>query len=241
MTASLHIIVLAAGASTRLGQPKQLVQLGGRPALHRVVSNCVAVAGSAVTVVIGANAKDLTRLLGHSPASMIVNRQWEEGMASSLRRGLAALPPTCDAVMIVLGDQVAITPDDLKRLVGAWKEEEGVIAAAMYEGHVGVPAIFPRICFSELSQLRGDQGARIILERHSFRLVRVPMPNAAVDLDTPEDLAALKLRFDQRPRDGMGREAAANEPLFEELAIDDAAKEDATIGNTPADTVGDTP
>jgi molybdenum cofactor cytidylyltransferase len=241
MTASLHIIVLAAGASTRLGQPKQLVQLGGRPVLHRVVSNCVAVAGSAVTVVIGANAKDLTRLLGHSPASVIVNRQWEEGMASSLRRGLAALPPTCDAVMIVLGDQVAITPDDLKRLVGGWKEEEGVIAAAMYEGHVGVPAIFPRICFSELSQLRGDQGARIILDRHSFRLVRVPMPNASVDLDTPEDLAALRLRFDQRPRDGMGLEAAANEPIFAELTIDDAVTRDATSGNPAADTDGDTP
>lgn len=218
MSASLHILVLAAGASTRLGQPKQLVQLGGRPVLHRVVSNCVAVAGGAVTVVIGANAKDLTRLLGHSPASMIVNRQWEEGIASSLRRGLASLPPTCDAVMIVLGDQVAITADDLKRLVSAWKEEEGVIATAVYEGHIGVPAIFPRICFSELAQLRGDQGARIILERNSYRLVRVPMPNAAVDLDTPADLAALKQRFQLPPRQPTDR--AANEPILDDPALD---------------------
>lgn len=195
MSSSLHILVLAAGASTRLGQPKQLVQLGGQPALHRVVSNCVAVAGNAVTVVIGANARDLTRLLGRSPASMIVNRHWEEGIAASIRCGLATLPPTCDAVLIVLGDQVAITVDDLKRLVSAWKEQEGVVAAAVYERHVGVPAIFPRLCFTELAQLRGDQGARLILERNSHRLVRVPMPNAAVDLDTPEDLAALTKRF----------------------------------------------
>lgn len=199
MTASLHILVLAAGASTRLGQPKQLVQVGGRPVLHRVVSNCVAVAGSAVTVVVGAHASELTRLLGHSPASMVVNRQWEEGMASSIRRGLAALPTTCEALMIVLGDQVALTADDLKRLVSAWKGEEGVIAAAVYEHHTGVPAIFPRFCFSELAQLRGEQGARIILERNSFRLARVPMPNAAVDLDTPEDLAALLQRFQHQP------------------------------------------
>ena len=240
MSASLHILVLAAGASTRLGQPKQLVQLGGRPVLHRVVSNCVAVAGGAVTVVIGANAKDLTRLLAHSPASMIVNRQWEEGIASSLRRGLASLPPTCDAVMVVLGDQVAITAEDLKRLVGAWKEEAGVIATAVYEGHIGVPAIFPRICFSELAQLRGDQGARLILERNSYRLARVPMPNAAVDLDTPEDLAALKERFQLPARPPVDR--AANAPLLadpggdglsiDSLSIDDHADHQQD-GNVP--------
>lgn len=192
---TLHILVLAAGASTRLGQPKQLVKLGGRPALHRVVSNCVAVAGSAVTVVIGANAQELSHLLGHSPASVVLNRQWEEGIAASIRRGLAAVPTTSEAVMIVLGDQVAVTADDLRRLVSAWKGEEGVIAAAVYDHHVGVPAIFPRICFSELAQLRGDQGARLILERNNYRLARVSMPNAALDLDTPEDLAALTQRF----------------------------------------------
>lgn len=192
---SLHILVLAAGASTRLGQPKQLVKLGGRPALHRVVSNCVAVAGSAVTVIIGAHAQELTHLLGHSPASVVLNRQWQEGIAASIRRGLVALPTTCAAAMVVLGDQVAVTADDLRRLVNAWKAEEGVIAAAMYGHRVGVPAIFPRICFSELAQLRGDQGARLILERNSYRLARVSMPNAALDLDTPEDLAALTQRF----------------------------------------------
>ena len=192
---ALHILVLAAGASTRLGQPKQLVKLGGRPALHRVVSNAVAIAGHAVTVVIGAHARDLTHLLGHSPASVILNRDWEEGMASSIRRGMAALPAACEAVMILLGDQVAVTVDDLKRLVSAWKEQDSVIATATYERHVGVPAIFPRICFSELTELRGDTGARMVLERNNYRLVRVPMSNAAIDLDTPEDLAALTERF----------------------------------------------
>jgi len=192
---SLHILVLAAGASTRLGQPKQLVKLGGRPVLHRVVSTAVGIAGHSVTVVIGAHAKDLSHLLGHSPASVIVNREWEEGMASSIRRGLASMPAGCDAVMILLGDQVAVTTDDLKRLVSSWKEQDSVIATATYERHVGVPAIFPRVCFSELAELRGDNGARLVLERNNYRLVRVPMPNAAIDLDTPEDLAALTERF----------------------------------------------
>jgi molybdenum cofactor cytidylyltransferase len=197
---SLHILVLAAGASTRLGQPKQLVRLGGRPALHIVVSNAVALAGHAVTVVLGAHARDLTHLLAHSPASVIVNRHWEEGMGSSIRAGLEALPPGCDAVMVLLGDQVAVTADDLKRLASVWKDQDSVIAASVYHQHVGVPAIFPRLFFSELAELRGDQGARLILDRNQYRLARVPMSNAGIDLDTPEDLAVLTERF-KKPGD----------------------------------------
>jgi molybdenum cofactor cytidylyltransferase len=191
MTAHVHVLVLAAGASTRLGQPKQLVKIGGRPALHIALANAVAVAGNAVTVVVGANAGDLTYLLSHSPASSIVNKSWAEGIASSIRCGLAVVPPSADAVMIVLGDQVCVTTDDLKRLLAAWKGQETVIAAATYSQGVGVPAIFPRAVFSELGELRGDEGARKLLMRNPDRLVRVPMPNAAYDLDTPEDLAAL--------------------------------------------------
>lgn len=191
MTPSLHVLVLAAGASTRLGQPKQLVRIGGRPVLHGVVSRAAAIGDHAVTVVIGAHAADLTRLLAQTPASVVVNRHWQEGMASSIRCGLAAVPVSAESVLILLGDQVAVTTDDLKRLVNACQGQEGMIVAASYDQRVGVPAIFPRECFSELAQLRGDVGARQLLERHSHRLVRVPMPNAAVDLDTPEDLAAL--------------------------------------------------
>lgn len=194
---SPHVLVLAAGASKRLGQPKQLVRLGGRPVLHVVVSHAVALAGHAVTVVLGAHARELTRLLAHSPVSVVVNRQWEEGMASSIRTGVAALPPSCDAVLVLLGDQVALTADDLRRLVSAWRGEEGTIAASVYEQRIGVPAIFPRFCFPELAELRGEQGARCVLERNSYRLSRVPMPNAAVDLDTPADLAALTDRFEK--------------------------------------------
>jgi molybdenum cofactor cytidylyltransferase len=190
--ASLHILVLAAGGSTRLGQPKQLVQLAHGPVIHRAVACAVAVAGHAVTVVLGAHAADITRALKATQASIIVNRHWEEGLASSLRTGLHALPGSCDAVLILLGDQVAVTADDLKRLTVAWGGHDTVIAASVYHGLVGVPAIFPRWCFTELAELRGDTGARAIINRYADRIVRVPMPNAAVDLDTPEDLARLQ-------------------------------------------------
>jgi molybdenum cofactor cytidylyltransferase len=193
-----HILILAAGGSSRLGQPKQLVKLAGRPALHITVSNAVAVAGHATTVVLGAHARELTYLFEHSAASWVINRGWEEGMASSIRAGIAALPPACDAAMILLGDQIMVSADDLHRLVSAWKGAEGVIAASQYDQQMGVPAIFPSFCFSELGSLRGDQGARSVLERNRDRVVRVSMPTAAIDLDTPEQLAELSQRFNNQ-------------------------------------------
>jgi molybdenum cofactor cytidylyltransferase len=198
--ANLHVLVLAAGASTRLGQPKQLVKLGGTYVLTRVVSTAVSLGGSSVTVVLGAHARDLTHLLAHSPASVIVNRQWDMGIASSIRFGVASLPSSCEAVLIMLGDQVAVASEDLRRLASAWNNQDTVIAAAVYQQHVGVPAIFPRWTFPELDQLRGDRGARVVLERNAFRLSHVPMPNASVDLDTPEDLAALRERFSEKEK-----------------------------------------
>lgn len=192
-----HVLVLAAGASRRLGQPKQLVKLGGRPLLHRVVANAVSLAGHAVTVVLGAHAIELSRLLAHSPASTVINREWEEGIASSIRRGMAAIPPSCEAVLVLLGDQVGVAADDLRRLANAWKGEPSVIAASVYDQRLGVPAIFPHPFFGELAALRGDEGARKIIERNEYRVTRVPMQNAAMDLDTPEDLLRLQRSFDQ--------------------------------------------
>jgi len=186
-----HILVLAAGASTRLGSPKQLARVRGRPALQIVVETAMAVAGQSVTVVVGAHAADIMPLLSRKGVSTVVNRRWDEGMGASLRAGVAALPNACTAVLVLLGDQVAVTPDDLRRLGAAWKGQEGIIAAAVYQGRPGVPAIFPRWCFQELAQIKGDQGAKHVLGRHTSRLVQVPMANAAVDLDTPEDLARL--------------------------------------------------
>ena len=187
----LHAIVLAAGASTRFGSAKQLARLAGRPLLHAAVANAVGVAGSAVTVVLGAHAAELSPLLTHSQASVIINREWREGMASSIRAGVSRLPASCSAVLLMLVDQVAITGEDLKRLVGGWRRQPDYIAAACYGTTTGVPAIFPRSTFSELQALRGDVGARQLLHRNPDRVVRVPMERAAIDIDTPEDLLKL--------------------------------------------------
>ena len=198
---SLHVIVLAAGASRRFGSPKQLVRFNGRPLMHTVISRAVEVAGHAVTVVLGANAAELAPLLRHSPASIVINRNWQEGMASSLRVGVKSLSGTCEAAMILLADQPSVTTEDLRRLVGAWRRQADGIAAAQFGTTVGAPAIFPRWCFEELAQLQGDRGARDFLRRHRDRVQRLPMPSAAIDIDTPEDLLSLDVQPAAAPRD----------------------------------------
>ena len=189
---SLFAIVLAAGASTRFGSPKQLVRIAGRPLLHTAVTRASEVVGSALIVVLGAGAAELGALLKHSPGSIVVNQEWREGLGSSIRAGVARLPPTCSGVLLLLADQPQVTADDLRRLAGTWRRQPHYIAAALYAGACGVPAIFPRSLFRELAQLRGDQGARMLLRRNVDRLVRVPMPGAELDIDTPEDLLAVE-------------------------------------------------
>jgi molybdenum cofactor cytidylyltransferase len=91
----------------------------------------------------------------------------------------------------MLADQAAVTAEDLRRLVLTWRRQPEYIAAARYGVTTGVPAIFPRSSFPDLGSLRGDVGARLLLQRNPDRVVRVPMASAAIDIDTPEDLLAL--------------------------------------------------
>ena len=192
-TSHIHVVVLAAGASTRFGSTKQLVRVNGRPLMHNVVSRAVELAGHSVTVVLGAHAGELAPLLKHSPASISVNREWAEGIASSIRDGVAHIPTTSDGVLLMLADQAAVTTEDLRRLAGTWRRNPTAIVAAQYAGTLGVPAIFPRWCFRELNELRGDRGAQALLQRHVDRVVRLRMPSAELDIDRPEDLLALEV------------------------------------------------
>jgi len=194
----LHAAVLAAGAGTRFGAAKQLVRLRGEPVLYELAASAGAVAGQSVTVVLGAHAREIAPALRQRAVSIAINRGWEEGIASSVRTAVHAAPPGSAALLLMLADQVAVTADDLRRLHASWKRHPVLIAAALYGGAPGLPAIFPRWAFTDLLALRGDRDPRSVLRRNIDRVVRVPMSNAGIDLDTPEDL----LRLASAPPEG---------------------------------------
>jgi len=114
--------------------------------MHTVVIRAVELAGHSVTVVLGAHAGELAPLLKHSPASVAVNREWSEGIASSIREGLAHTPAMADGVMIVLADQAAVTTEDLKRLASAWRRNPSSIVCAQYAGGTGLHVLEREAC-----------------------------------------------------------------------------------------------
>jgi molybdenum cofactor cytidylyltransferase len=184
-------IILAAGGSTRLGSPKQLVSLHGENLLQLAIKRASAATGREPLVVLGSDATAMSASIRHLPHLAIVNEHWGDGIASSIRAGINRVPPGCLAAMLLLADQPQITSDDLTRLARAWENRPKCIAAAYYSSHLGVPAIFPSRLFQELTQLRGDVGARSLLRRNSGTVTHVDMPSAAIDIDTQEDLLEL--------------------------------------------------
>ena len=157
-----------------------------------MIAGATELAGGAVTVVLGAYAAEIAAALPPGSASIIVNRDWQEGIASSIRTAVARLPGACDGVLVLLADQPLVGSHSLNRLAAAWRRQPRSIVASLYRSVIGVPAIFPRWCFSDLAALRGDQGARILLRRYADHVVRLAHPEAEVDIDYPEDLLELR-------------------------------------------------
>lgn len=188
---TLHAIVLAAGESRRFGSPKQLVRFEGQLLVQRVIAAATELAGSAVTLVLGAHAAEIAANLPPGSASIIVNRNWHEGISSSIRAAVMRLPGACDGALIMLADQPMVSGHGLARLAATWRRQPRSIIASHYGSVTGVPAIFPRWCFNDLAALRGDQGARLLIRRYADHVVRLAHPEAAVDIDYPEDLLDL--------------------------------------------------
>lgn len=186
-------LVLAAGGATRFGAPKQLAALDGEPLVRRAVRLAGACCDAGVVAVTGAHAATVGAALDGSGARIVVNNDWPSGMGGSLACGVAALPADADGCLVLLCDQPAVDAADLAALVAAWRQSPRQAAAAAYGEVRGVPAIFPADLWPALSALRGDRGARAVLAALP-RLTAVPMPHAAMDVDTVADLQRLHRR-----------------------------------------------
>lgn len=175
----LQVIVIAPGALASAATPLQPGSAPGGRLLQLALSRATAVAGHAVTAVLGAHSGDLAPALGRLPVSVVVNREWREGLAAAIRAGLASLPGSCGGALLWPADQSGVTSADLQRLVDAARRNPRSIVAAQYGGGRGLPAVFPRSEFASLLALRGDAGLAALLRSPAAGLIGVPMPAAA--------------------------------------------------------------
>ncbi len=178
-----HAILLAAGDSSRMGQPKQLLEFRGKPLILHTCEQLQQVFQDRFKIILGANDKAIRQALNGYEQHIVYNPDWSEGLASSIRTGISSLPESATAAMVVLADQPLITSHALEKLVSAWRHEPGYRVASHYESSIGVPAIFPDIDFELLMRLHGDQGAKHFF-KDKTKVKTVSIPEAAIDLDT---------------------------------------------------------
>ncbi len=188
----LGAVLLAAGGSSRMGSPKQLLRIEDEALVTRMARRLVELEPASVMVVTGAASQAVKDQLSGLPVQIVHNPRWQDGMAGSLAAGVKNLPVEVDGVLIMLCDQWQVGVEDLRELVRTWNADISHIAAACWdeEGRqvIGPPAIFPRALFEELINLRGDRGARAVIGKHRENASLVVMKNARFDLDKPADL-----------------------------------------------------
>lgn len=182
-------MILAGGQSRRLGRPKQLLDLGGRPLLQRTVDHVNASVAGSTLLVLGANAEAISERLEPGRATVIVNPDWADGQSTSMRAGLAALPASVDGALFVLGDQPLVTPATFDALIAAYRETGSPIVMPTYAGQPGNPVLFDRALWPELMAVTGDQGARGVIRAHANQARRVAIDDAAQPADVDDDAA----------------------------------------------------
>lgn len=195
-------VVLAAGRSARMGEPKQLLRVGGHAALEIVLESVRAARMDEVVLVLGFAAEEIQRQVAPElldGVRVVVNPRFEEGMAGSLREGLSAFRGNVDAALIVLADQPFVRAGTMDRIVERYRAGGGEIVIPTYKGKRGNPVLLGREIFAEAMALEGDIGCRAIFAKHANGIVEVDVddPGILQDMDTREDY--------ERLRDGVSR------------------------------------
>ena len=187
----IGIIILAAGDSSRLGRPKQLLPFGDKTLLAHIVDEALEASLDPVVVVTGAYAAAIGESLKGQPVTIAHNPRWAEGMASGIVTGLAdllSLQPRSDGVIVSVCDQPYLSASLLREMVKQFRVSDKRLIACSYGGILGTPVLFGSRYFGVLPTLSGTQGAKKLLQEYPHDLATVPFPGGEVDIDTEEDV-----------------------------------------------------
>jgi molybdenum cofactor cytidylyltransferase len=193
---SLGVVLLAAGPSSRLGQPKQLVRVEGECLVSRAARLALSLNPAFVTAVTGFEADRIEAELEQLPVGIVYNRNWSRGMGASINCGVRSIHTGVEGILIMVCDQWRLEESDLARLFNAWSSDiSRIVVASWKEGSAyvsGPPVIFPRKLIPELKSMQENRGARQLIDRCMDIVDYVEMEKAAHDLDRPEDLEWLR-------------------------------------------------
>lgn len=194
-TNNIGVVILAAGDSTRLGRPKQLVQFKGKALLQHAIDQVVQLEVGPSVVVLGGNKDQISSRIDPKGLQVVLNSDWQHGIASSMQVGFEQILSNerkIDHIMFVLSDQPFLEVSQLKRLVKTHLSGNRMATYSEYDGVLGVPAIFSQAAFPFLKTLKGDQGAKKLTTMKGFEFETEPFEKGLFDIDTEEDVAKLK-------------------------------------------------
>ena len=187
-------LILAAGESSRLGQPKQLIQFRGKSLVRRMVDAARKALCSPTVVVIGSDCEEVERELKAEGAIIVENENWRLGIGTSIRAGVRRLidkAPTLEAVVLLVCDQPFVDARTIARLITLREKTKRAIVASRYAHTLGVPALFDRSCFQELLALDNATGAKTVILSNRDRVTEFPFPEGKIDIDTLDDYEKL--------------------------------------------------
>ncbi len=193
-------VVLAAGRSTRMGRPKLMLEIAGRTVIQHVVGHVRQSRCDGIVVVVGDAADRVADHVRGPGVQIVVNERYAEGMGTSIAAGISALPPGCEAAIILLGDQPRVTAASINALIDVYRTTGKPLVASRYGAVAGAPTLIGRVLFDEARRLAGDVGGRWLIDRHPDLVDAVPLsPDLAVDLDTPEEFARVRAAIETDP------------------------------------------
>ena len=194
---SVAAIILAAGRSTRMGSNKLLEELTGKPLVRHVTNAALASKAHPVIVVTGHQQERVEAALDGLDLAFVPNPDFADGLSTSLKAGIAALPAEVEAVVVLLGDMPLVSSEAMNDVIAAFEASPDKIAAVpVYQGEWGNPVLLSRSLFGAVAALQGDAGARKLLNGRAGEVLEVPVTSDAIliDLDTPEALAKARMR-----------------------------------------------